>query len=220
MQSADAGEGLPAEAGPVAPPDRFALAAAAVTAVLSFSPLADAPGSVFIVGTCLFWGTFVAMRARQDRSIFRRWGFRSDNLPQASAAAVAVFVVGVAGLAVAGRWLHGSLSFPAHALLLFLVYPVWGWVQQMLVLGIVAGNLERLGLRHRGALILVVAALFGLLHAGNLRLAAATFLLELVLVPLYFRWRNLWPLGVLHGWLGGLFYLWVENRDLWIERFG
>ena len=21
-------------------------------------------------------------------------------------------------------------------------------------------------------------------------------------------------------WLGGLYYLWVENRDLWVERFG
>ena len=48
----------------------------------------------------------------------------------------------------------------------------------------------------------------------------ATFVLELLIVPLYLWQRNLWPLGVLHGWLGGLFYLWVENRDLWVERFG
>ena len=51
-------------------------------------------------------------------------------------------------------------------------------------------------------------------------LVVATFVLELVIVPLYLWQRNLWPLGVLHGWLGGLFYLWVENRDLWVERLG
>jgi hypothetical protein len=65
-----------------------------------------------------------------------------------------------------------------------------------------------------------VSAGFGLVHALNFRLVAATFLLELLIVPLYLKHRNLWPLAVLHGWLGGLFYLWVEDRDLWVERFG
>ena len=51
-------------------------------------------------------------------------------------------------------------------------------------------------------------------------LVVATFLLELAIVPLFLLYRNLWPLGLLHGWLGGLFYLWVEGRDLWVERFG
>jgi len=218
-----------------APPDRLALAGAAVTAVLSFTPIADAPGSVFIAGACLFWAAFVLVRARQDRDAFRGWGFRADNLWQASLLPALVFIAGAAGLA-GFAWLRGTFRFPAHGLPLFLVYPAWGLVQQFLLLGVVVGNLERIdGLRQRKALIvLIVALLFGLLHAfnvrlvagtfflelTNVRLAAATFFLELAIVPMYLQHRNLWPLGVLHGWLGGLFYLWVENRDLWIERFG
>src|SRR5262245_13730331 len=204
-----------------APPDRLALAGAAVTAVLSFTPIADAPGSVFIAGACLFWAAFVLVRARQDRDAFRAWGFRADNLWQASILPAVVFVIGAAGLA-GFAWLRGTFRFPVHGLPLFLVYPAWGLIQQFLLLGVVVGNLERLdGLRQRKALIvLIVALLFGLVHAFNVRLVVATFFLELVIVPMYLQHRNLWPLGVLHGWLGGLFYLWVENRDLWIERFG
>jgi hypothetical protein len=214
-------EAPPARNTDVAPPDRLALAAAAVTAVLSFTPIADARGSVFIVGACLFWAVFVIVRARQDRGAFRNWGFRADNLWPASILPALVFIAGAAGLA-GFAWLRGTFRFPVHGLPLFLVYPVWGLIQQFLLLGVVVGNLERIdGLRQRKALIvLIVALIFGLLHAFNVRLVVATFLLELVIVPMYLRHRNLWPLGVLHGWLGGLFYLWVENRDLWAERFG
>jgi hypothetical protein len=129
--------------------------------------------------------------------------------------------VGATGLALVGWQLHGQLLFPAQGLLLFLVYPVWGWVQQFLMLGVLASNLERAGLRHRkGLLIVAVAAIFGLIHVAKWKLMVATFLVELVIVPLYLWQRNLWPLGVLHGWLGGLYYLWVEHRDLWAEYFG
>ncbi len=204
-----------------APPDRLALAGAAVTAALSFTPIADAPGSIFIAGACLFWAAFVIVRARQDRGAFRNWGFRGDNLWLASILPAVVFIAGAAGLA-GFAWLRGTFRFPAHGLPLFLVYPAWGLIQQFLLLGVLAGNLERIdGLRQRKALlVLIVALIFGLLHAFNVRLVVGTFFLELVIAPMYLRHRNLWPLGVLHGWLGGLFYLWVENRDLWAERFG
>src|SRR5439155_23322372 len=85
-------------------PDRLALAAAAVTAALSFTPVADAPGSVFIGGACLFWAVFVLVRARGDRDSFRRWGFRTDKLGSASAPASAEFVGGVAASATFGAW--------------------------------------------------------------------------------------------------------------------
>ena len=208
--------------GDVTPPDKLALAAAALTAALSFTALADSTASFkfFILGACLFWGAFVVVRARQDRDVFRKWGFRGDNLLRASLIPVGALVFGAGALALLGWRLHGGLRFPAHALLMFLVYPVWGWVQQFLMLGVFATNLERGGLRQRRVLlVLLVAGIFGLIHVYNWKLVVATFLLELSIVPLYLRYRNLWPLGVLHGWLGGLFYLWVENRDLWAEYF-
>ncbi|MBI1916091.1 MAG: hypothetical protein HYS12_15360 [Planctomycetes bacterium] len=202
-------------------PDLLALLGAAVTAVLSFTPVADAPGSGFIAGACLFWAVFVAVRARHNPGVFRKWGFRADNLVEASVLPAGVLIAGAGCLAALGS-LRGTFRFPAHALPLFLVYAVWGVIQQFLMLGVVASNLERIDAlgRRKALLVLIVALIFGLIHAFNPRLVVATFVLELLLVPLYLWHRNLWPLGVLHGWLGGLFYLWVENRDLWVERFG
>jgi hypothetical protein len=164
---------------------------------------------------------FVGVRAWRDRGAFRRWGFRTDNLRRAVPISAVLFVLIAAGLAGYGR-LHGTLRWPSHLGLLLLLYPLWGVIQQFLVLGVVLSNLERLPVLHhrRALLMLLVAGLFGLVHADTPLVAAGVFFLELVLMPLYLVYRNLWPLGVLHGWLGGLFYLWVLGRDLWAENFG
>src|SRR5262249_9091132 len=99
---------------------------------------------------------------------------------------------------------------------------VWGVIQQFLALGVVVGNLERIrGLGERKpALVILCAVLFGLVHLYDIRLAVGTFLLELLLIPLYLKDRNIWPLGVLHAWLGVPFYLWVLKEDLWTYTFG
>ena len=60
----------------------------------------------------------------------------------------------------------------------------------------------------------------GVAHVPEWPLVAATFGLGLCLVPIYLRYRNLWALGVAHGWLGTFFYLWILGRDPWLEAFG
>jgi hypothetical protein len=91
-----------------------------------------------------------------------------------------------------------------------------------LALGIVVNNLERIDAarRRRPLIVLGSAALFGLIHVYDWRLAAATFVFELTAIPLYLKYRNLWPLGILQGWLGALFYLWILNEDIWVETLG
>jgi hypothetical protein len=199
------------------------LAGTAVTVGVHFILIAAAQGprTGFIAGACLFWLGFILVRVRQNKQVLREWGFRRDNLGWTAMFAALVFAIAAAGLAGFGV-LHGTLGFPLHALPLFLVYPVWGVIQQFLALGIVVNNLEWIrGLGEKKVLlVLLIAVLFGLIHIYDTRLALGTFFLELVTVPLFLRYRNLWPLGVLHGWLGGLFYLWVLNRDLWAETFG
>ena len=86
----------------------------------------------------------------------------------------------------------------------------------------VVGNLRRVrAVRGRRWLVVLLgAAAFGLAHAFDPRLAGATFALELVVIPLYLWRRNLWAYGVLHGWLGAPFWLWVLGRDPWAEALG
>jgi hypothetical protein len=104
----------------------------------------------------------------------------------------------------------------AHLVPLLAVYPLWGWVQQLLVLGIAVGNLERFGVPPR-LLVLVGGVGFAAVHVPDWPLCGATLLLGLLCCALFLRWRNLWPLGVLHGWLGALFYRWVLARDPWAD---
>jgi hypothetical protein len=203
-------------------PDWLALAAVAITILVHeiLTSLDPRPNLVLIVGASLFWVGYVVVRAWRDPEVFRKWGFRSANLGPACVAAASVFAVFAAGLAIYAA-VTGIFRFPPHTLVLMLLYPAWGVIQQFLTLAIVVGNLERVpGLgSHRVVLWLLGSVLFAVVHLYDPILAGGTLVLEMVIIPLYWRYRNLWPLGVLHGWLGALFYLWVRNMDMWERTF-
>lgn len=201
--------------------DWLAVVGATATAGVHLVLVAGEPTGTLIAGACLFWTIFAVIRAHQDDNAPRRWGFRADNLRKASVLPAAVFAIAASGLA-GYAYVHDTLLLPDHLVLVLLFYPVWGLIQQFLMLSVLVSNLERVGrLKQRRKLIVLLAAtLFGLVHAYDLRLAVGSLLLELLLVSLYLRDRNLWPLGVLHGWLGALFYLWVLHRDLFVEYSG
>ena len=204
-------------------PDWLALVAVTITVVIHeiLTALNHRPNVWFIFGSALFWVGYAIVRARQDPAILRRWGFGVTNLLPASGAAALIFAVAAAALA-AWAWWQDTLRFPAHALVLLFFYPIWGLIQQFVTLAIIVGNLQRLpGLEHRRWLVwLAGVLLFGSIHAYDARLAVATAVLEMAVIPLYWRFGNLWPLGFLHGWTGALFYLWGLNIDMWELTFG
>lgn len=111
---------------------------------------------------------------------------------------------------------RGTLVLDAHLLPLLVLYPLWGLVQQVLVLGLLVHNALALG-APRPAAVALAAAGFAAVHAPDWTLCAATALLGLINAVLFFRYRNVWPLALLHGWLGALFYRWVLARDVWAE---
>merc|ERR1712187_76218 len=59
-----------------------------------------------------------------------------------------------------------------------------------------------------GLCTFVPALIFAVVHYPHSWLMAATGLLGLFWAPLYLHCRNLWPLGLYHGWIGTLFYFW------------
>jgi hypothetical protein len=203
-------------------PDWIALAAVVLTigVHIVIKLVSDKPSAVFIGGASIFWIVFAVVRARQDQTIFQQWGFRVENLLPTAAASAAIFCLSAAAMAAFAQQ-HGTLHFPPATLVLFAIYPIWGVVQQFLALGIVVGNLDRIDRSPtaRIAIVTCTAALFASLHFYDLRLAAATFAFELIVIPLFMKYHNLWPIGILQGWLGALFYLWVLNEDLWSATF-
>src|SRR5262249_24483514 len=117
---------------------------------------------------------------------------------------------------------QSAAVFNWRMLVLLGLYPVWGLVQQLLVQGIFvrpvtaagAGVLKKL------SVTVLAALLFAAVHLPDVKLAAATCLIGAVFTTIYIRWRNLWPLGLYHGWLGVFFYYWVLGRDPCSEMFG
>jgi len=176
---------------------------------------------VFIAVALIGWSGYLAMRVRKDRRLLKAWGFRCDNIRSTfiiSSFATAIGILAMAVIALTQK----SLSFHWHMLPLLLLYPIWGVIQRFLVQALVAGNLSRSSGMIGSAwfVTIVSAALFALVHMPDLKLAIGTFCLGLAFTPIYLRWRNLWPLGIYHGWLAVFAYFWVLHRDPWLEVFG
>ena len=171
--------------------------------------------AVFVIVAVCVWLIYIVYRTIQQPAILREWGFRVDNLLKPFLITTAVSLPLIIAMAFLGS-LHGTFTLPQHLWILLILYPIWGTIQQFLVQGLVVRNLAltQLG-SHPIFLVFLGAILFGMVHATNIRLMLATFCLGLMFVPLYLRFRNLWPLGLFHGWLGSLFYLWVLGHDPW-----
>ncbi len=174
----------------------------------------------YIVTAILGWTAFVVLTAKKRPEVAREWGFRGDNLVPALTVSAAIFVP-VMVLMVVLAAIRGTLATPPSLPLMLLLYPIWGLIQQFLVQALLVTNLAKGPLRlHRNWLIAGGGALFSLVHVGNPLMMLATGMLGATFVALYLRFRNLWPLGLFHGWLASLFYLWLLNRDPLAEVFG
>lgn len=176
---------------------------------------------VFIALACISWISYVGWRVRQDSSRWVKWGFQTRNLSSAFVWPTAVFVFGVSLMAWYGL-AQGRVLGQGHILVLLLLYPLWGILQQFLVQALVVANLMTLFPKQGWMVAMPVGvALFSLVHyPDGWLLMLATGAMACFFIPCYLRDRNLWPLGLYHGWLGTFFYLWVLGKDPWIEVFG
>jgi hypothetical protein len=172
----------------------------------------------YISSACLFWLLYILKRYHQDRQILQEWGFRKEGFQKTFIYCfpLALFAL----IAIIGSGVAFSSEFLQWGLLPVLVlYPLWGVIQQYLMIGLIAGNLRSissLSLKEK-QVALLVSVLFAFAHSPDWLLMTFTFVMELFFIAAYFRWRNLWTLGLLHGWLGGVFLYFVMQRDLWKE---
>ena len=156
-----------------------------------------------------------AIHRGRDPQARADWGIRRAGLRACSRDAAWLVAVGVAFCALWGR-AHGTFVIDWHLVLPLTFYPLWGLAQQFLVLGLLAHNLDALGVP-RPLVIAVTALGFTGVHIPNWPLCAATAVLGLVIAVLFFAHRCLWPLGIAHGLLGAVYYRWVLGRDVWLE---
>jgi len=197
----------------------FEIIAAACTGIakLIFVDLFDIK-PVFVISAIFFWGTYIYIQSKKDAGLLQYWGFRKDNfksqflllLPYALGCVV-LFI----GYAIYKS--HPILNW--HIIPVFLLYPIWGIIQQLLVVGLVAGNLkdQKKYTIPKYVIVFCTALLFGAIHYPSKMLMLATFLMAIVYTILYLKEKNIWVLGIYHGSLGALFYFLVLGKDPILE---
>jgi uncharacterized protein len=194
------------------------IVAVVVTAALHFVFYDLLPGrGVFIVATTLAWSTYFVVRMRRSPQNRRDFGLSTQGLRQSSLTASIVLLIGVATCFAIGIS-RGTVRLAPQMLILALLYPVWGLVQQLLVQAMIVRNLRPV--LATPLVVVIAAVLFGLVHLPEMELALATAALGGIFTLMFLRWRNVWALGVCHGLLGVFFYFWVLGRNPWLEIVG
>ena len=174
----------------------------------------------FVAVAIISWVSYIIYRKNKQPGITKYWGFRTDNfktvlkkvLPFGLLAVITFFGIG---------FYKGTLNITWHIIPILILYPIWGVIQQFLLIALTAGNLQDMkGQKlNKGIIILLAALLFGAIHYPFVWLMIATFILAMFYGWVYLSERNLYVLGLFHGWLGGIFYYTILERDPFLEMF-
>ena len=174
----------------------------------------------FITGASVFWVTYVVSHLIKDPTVLKSWGFRSAGFRPTFKFLSLPSILFLAFTLIFGG-VQGYLVFSWHIIPVLVLYPIWGTLQQFLIISLFGGNLltvqTSLGLK---SIILVTALLFAVVHFPSIPLVLGTFVLALGYMYLFEKYKNLWALGLFHGWLGAIFYFFVLGRDPWVEFVG
>ena len=199
----------------------FEITAVAITVLLKFILMDWLNWRVFYLsGAMLFWVSYIVVQLKTDREIVTLWGLRNQNLSK-TVLFLAPFVLITIAASLIYNTLHGEQPFSWQFIMICILYPFWGMIQQFILLALVLRNLLEISQlkRNRYIAILLVATAFSLVHFPDFFLMVLTFFMELVFIMAYFRSRNLWAIGTAHGWIATFVLYFVLHRNLWSELF-
>ena len=95
----------------------------------------------FYIGVaCMFWSVYIYKRYRKNRQILQHWGFRKNQFNQ-SFLFLTPFALLITAAIVWYGVTHNTVFLNWHVIPVFIFYPVWGFIQQFLMLSLIAGNL-------------------------------------------------------------------------------
>jgi membrane protease YdiL (CAAX protease family) len=174
----------------------------------------------YVIIAILVWLIYSLYRYKKDNSVLKDWGFRLDNFKSVFKLMLPIVLVSMVSFLIVG-YLQSTLNLTWHILPLLIAYPIWGTVQQFLTIGLVAGNLSTLKFitLNKITVIVLTAVLFSLVHFPSNWLMIGTFILAICYAYVYLKSKNLYVLGLFHGWLGALFYYTVLDQDPFADVF-
>ena len=171
----------------------------------------QSPEQVYNLAAVLLWGIYLIVRIARDRSFLGEAGFTRQGFGLAFRDASIFALIATVPLVLFG-WYMGRFPVPASFWLLAGVYPLWGIAQQFALQVLVTRNLRR-WIPAQVWRIPVAAVLFSLAHYPDVRLMILTLGAGLGFTWLFERHRNLWAVGIVHGWLGAAAFYFVLGED-------
>ena len=175
----------------------------------------------FVAVAIISWVSYIIYRKSKQPGITKYWGFRTDNFKTVLKKVLPFGLLAVISFLAIGFY-QNTINISWHIIPILILYPIWGVIQQFLLIALTAGNLQDLKDQklNKGFIILLAAVLFGAIHYPYVWLMMATFILAIFYGWIYLKERNLYVLGLFHGWLGGIFYYTILERDPFLEMFG
>ena len=173
---------------------------------------------IYILIMFSFWGVYVGSRIKKDKGILIEWGFRLDNFFDVLKVVLPFGIFSTIGCFAIGYFLN-TIHLSWHIIPIIILYPLFGTLQQFLIMALVAGNLQKQNIRHF-YIILTTSFLFAILHFPEWWLILGTFVLALFYSFIYLKQRNLYVLGLFHGLIGAVFYYTVVAEDPYLKIFG
>ena len=175
----------------------------------------------YVFTAILFWLVYIFYAYKKDKNVLKHWGFRKDNFNKGFRTILPYGVVAF-GLCIIIGFIQQSIIISWHIIPILLLYPIWGCIQQFLLIALIAGNLKGIypHNKYKFPIILITAILFALVHYPIIWLVIATFILALFYGFIYIRNNNLYVLGLFHGWLGAIFYYTILGDDPFLNVFG
>lgn len=158
--------------------------------------------SFALCGVMLF--AFLAHVIARRSDTWRDFGFRTDNLLAAGVPVLGGTLVVATGL-IAWATASGRVVPVRDIALLLALYPAWAAIQQFVFQGVLHRRLTTV-VRSPAAQVVLTAAAFAAVHAGNAALVLLTFLAGILWSLAYRRWPNLYVLAASHAVLAAVVY--------------
>ena len=174
----------------------------------------------FVSVIIICWSIYIIYRFRKEKKVLKYWGFRTNNFGLVLKKVLPFGIIAIIVFISIGLY-QDTINITWHIIPILILYPIWGTIQQFLLIALTAGNLHDLKGQYfnKWIIILLSALLFAVVHYPFVWLMLGTFILALFYGFIYVKERNLYVLGLFHGWLGGIFYYTVLNRDPFMEMF-